>query len=409
MLSSQSIQARDPHFKFEITLCGFTNPLAGLQNGLANLQTHFAGLQNGFADLQPPSQACKVGSRIYKPISRPCKMGSRFYKPISRPREPLSRLREAILRGYTSVFHQKVGNNEEESVSLGTNLKTLLGMRKSYLLINEFQTLTRLSQAEYLTFMNHVFGLVKEVANEEPSDEEDSEIFALGDNVGDAPAIGIDRAFMNEMSADLLKMADAVNESTIAQETEAMQTHEKNRDNLATYILTRITCAGSLPLQAERDAGKALYKVVKPYVGIARLTVSKETTAIRGLLLDLRKEEYATYVAALNLTAYMDELETENEAYDALYKARFEGRAANTMDAGSVIRARLDEYYKELTLLAQSCSVVMPSEESDTFIRNLNQLTAETTAAYNQRIAQLQAAKKRKEEPIPVNPTTPEA
>ena len=79
------------------------------------------------------------------------------------------------------------------------------------------------------------------------------------------------------------------------------------------------------------------------------------------------------------------------------------------MDAGSVIRARLDEYYKELTLLAQSCSVVMPSEESDTFIRNLNQLTAETTAAYNQRIAQLQAAKKRKEEPIPVNPTTPEA
>ena len=162
-------------------------------------------------------------------------------------------------------------------------------------------------------------------------------------------------------------------------------------------------------MQAERDAGKALYKVVKPYVGIARLTVSKETTAIRGLLLDLRKEEYATYVAALNLTAYMDELETENEAYDALYKARFEGRAANTMDAGSVVRARLDEYYKELTLLAQSCSVVMPSEESDTFIRNLNQLTAETTAAYNQRIAQLQAAKKRKEEPIPVNPTTPEA
>ena len=52
MLSSQSIQARDPHFKFEITLRGFTNPLAGLQNGLANLQTHFAGLQNGFADLQ---------------------------------------------------------------------------------------------------------------------------------------------------------------------------------------------------------------------------------------------------------------------------------------------------------------------------------------------------------------------
>ena len=105
----------------------------------------------------------------------------------------------------------------------------------------------------------------------------------------------------------------------------------------------------------------------------------------------------------------MAELDTENEAYDTLYKARFEGRAANKLEAGSMIRARLDEYYKELTLLAQSYSVVQPTEKSAAFIRNLNQLIAETTAAYNQRIAQVQAAKRRKEEPIPVMPTEPEA
>ena len=52
-----------------------------------------------------------------------------------------------------------------------------------------------------------------------------------------------------------------------------------------------------------------------------------------------------------------------------------------------MIRARLDEYYKELTLLAQSYSVVQPTEKSAAFIRNLNQLIAETTAAYNQRLA----------------------
>ena len=286
-------------------------------------------------------------------------------------------------------------------------------MKKNYLFVSDFFAMARLSHAEYVTFMNHVLQQLKDQQHkpEEPGEPEEDipEIVSLSADEGGVPEIGIDAAFISEMESETLQMADTVNETTIAQETEAMQAHEKNRDNLATYILTRITCAGSLPLQAERDAGKALYKVVKPYIGIARLAVAKETAAIRGLLIDLRKEEYATYVTTLGLTAYMAELETENEAYDALYKARFEGRAANKTDAGAVIRARLDEYYKELTLLAQSYSVVQPTEQSATFIRNLNQLIAETIAAYNQRIAQLQAAKKRKEESVPVMPTEPEA
>ena len=284
------------------------------------------------------------------------------------------------------------------------------GMKKNYLLVNDFLALTRLSQAEYVTFMNHVLLLVKDQLDEiEEPEPENPDVVSLSAGEEGVPEIGVDASFVNEMEQEILLMSDVVNETTIAQETEAMQEHEKNRDNLATYILTRITCAGSLPLQAERDAGKALYKVVKPYIGIARLAVAKETAAIRGLLLDLRKAEYASYVTTLGLTAYMAELDTENEAYDTLYKARFEGRAANKLEAGSMIRARLDEYYKELTLLAQSYSVVQPTEKSAVFIRNLNQLIAETTAAYNQRIAQVQAAKRRKEEPIPVMPTEPEA
>ena len=66
------------------------------------------------------------------------------------------------------------------------------------------------------------------------------------------PEIGVDASFVNEMEQEILLMSDVVNETTIAQETEAMQEHEKNRDNLSTYILTRITCAGSLPLQAAK-------------------------------------------------------------------------------------------------------------------------------------------------------------
>ena len=132
-------------------------------------------------------------------------------------------------------------------------------MKKNYLLVNDFLALTRLSQAEYVTFMNHVLLLVKDQLDEiEEPEPENPDVVSLSAGEEGVPEIGVDASFVNEMEQEILLMSDVVNETTIAQETEAMQEHEKNRDNLATYILTRITCAGSLPLQAERDAGKAL-------------------------------------------------------------------------------------------------------------------------------------------------------
>lgn len=55
----------------------------------------------------------------------------------------------------------------------------------------------------------------------------------------------------------------------------------------------------------------------------------------------------------------------------------------------------------EISLLAQSYSVAKPSEKATAFIAALNQLIAETTAAYNQRMA---ASKK----PAPAPEPTPE-
>ena len=160
---------------------------------------------------------------------------------------------------------------------------------------------------------------------------------------------------------------------------------EANRDKLIIYITTRISRAGGLPLEAERDAGKFLYKVIKPYIGIARLPVAQETAKIQGLLIDLRKGENATYVTTLGLEAYLAELEKENNAYIALTSARTQSRAANKKDNSATIRQRLDSQYDDLVTLAQSFSIAVPSEEATTFVSNLNQLISETVTAFNQR------------------------
>ena len=179
-----------------------------------------------------------------------------------------------------------------------------------------------------------------------------------------------------------------------------MTLHDTNRDNLAIYIITRISRAGTLPLEAERDAGKYLYKVIKPYNGIARLPMAQETAKIKGLLLDLRKDENKPYVTTLGLDAYLAELEKENNAYDRLSQQRVQNRTTSKKESGANLRKRIDVYYDDLTLLAQSYGVAKPSEKATAFIAALNQLIAETIAAYNQRMA---ASKK----PAPAPEPTP--
>ena len=245
--------------------------------------------------------------------------------------------------------------------------------------------LSLFNNAEYLSFMNHVLDLAN--GNSGGGDSESPDEISLLTGSDGIPELGLTKEFLDTYEADLLAMADVVDESRTSQETEQMALHDTNRDNLAIYIITRISRAGTLPLEAERDAGKYLYKIIKPYNGIARLPMAQETAKIKGLLLDLRKDENKPYVTTLGLDAYLAELEKENNAYDRLSQQRVQNRTTSKKESGANLRKRIDVYYDDLTLLAQSYGVAKPSEKATAFIAALNQLIAETTAAYNQRMA----------------------
>lgn len=253
-------------------------------------------------------------------------------------------------------------------------------MMDKHIRINEI-ALSRLNNAEYLTFMNHVVALA---VGEESGEEETPDVVSLTSE-GGVPELGLNEEFLAEIGADLLSLSDTVDESRTAEETEEMAVHEKNRDSLAVYILTRVTRAGSLPLEAERLAGKSLYKKIKPYTGVTKLPMSQKTAKLRGMLLDLRKPDTVSHVTTLGLDTYVVELEKENEAYDSLWQKRAKTRAANKKENAASIRMRMDKLYDELTLLAQSYNIVNPTERSAAFVKELNQLIAETKASNKQR------------------------
>lgn len=198
-----------------------------------------------------------------------------------------------------------------------------------------------LNNAEYLSFMNHVLDLAN--GNSGGGDSESPDEISLLTGSDGIPELGLTKEFLDTYEADLLAMADVVDESR----------------------------------------------------------TSQETAKIKGLLLDLRKDENKPYVTTLGLDAYLAELEKENNAYDRLSQQCVQNRTTSKKESGANLRKRIDVYYDDLTLLAQSYGVAKPSEKATAFIAALNQLIAETTAAYNQRMA---SAKK----PAPAPEPTPE-
>lgn len=239
------------------------------------------------------------------------------------------------------------------------------------------------NNAEYLSYLSSVLALL-------PSGSEDIEnksrkSLSIDVKENGSPELGITPEMVKTMENDLQLLTDVVNESRISQETEQALVHENNRDQLTIYITTLISRSSTLPFEAESDAGKFLYKVIKPYIGITRLPMAQKTAVIQGMLVDLRKEENMPYVETLKLEAYLSELEKENNSYAGITSQRIQTRVTDKKESGRSIRNRLGGQYDDMIMLAQSYSIVMPSKNASAFIKNLNQLISETTTAYNQR------------------------
>lgn len=122
--------------------------------------------------------------------------------------------------------------------------------------------LSLFNNAEYLSFMNHVLDLAN--GNSGGGDSESPDEISLLTGSDGIPELGLTKEFLDTYEADLLAMADVVDESRTSQETEQMALHDTNRNNLAIYIITRISRAGTLPLEAERDAASTYTRSSSP-------------------------------------------------------------------------------------------------------------------------------------------------
>lgn len=216
-------------------------------------------------------------------------------------------------------------------------------------------TLSQLNNTEYTNFMNRVLTLL---------------------TAGSISKLTVTN-IVNSIKPKLVQMEDLVNRSTANAETKDLLKLDAERDSYVSYLLATVRAAKNSPLAAQRDAYNTLEITVRPYTGLARMRNMEETAAISGLLLDFRKEAVKTAVTAL---------ETANKNYSALTDARSVTRTAESVADSKTVRAQLDSLYDDLVMHITAVNILTPSiTEASAFLTALNQVIAETKAAYNRR------------------------
>ena len=257
---------------------------------------------------------------------------------------------------------------------------------KDYLEIDSMPV-SRMTNAEFHNYMDRVRQLIPLDAQSEP----DLPVVQAADAkaAAGASAIGLSAELIAEMDDYLAQLLEMTRDSRAATETVTLGWLDEERDKGAQYLIDKVDSARKSPVAAEREAAELLWTVLKVYTGITRETVNEETSLINGMLLDMRKSQFASSIATLGLEAGMAELEKLNNQYAELVAQRnaAQKEAAKRLKSEE-LREKLSELFEEICDRAFAHNLVNPTEESEEFIRSLNQLTEDTKARMNRRGSQ---------------------
>lgn len=244
-------------------------------------------------------------------------------------------------------------------------------MRKNYIRVEEI-SLTRLSHAEFINFMQRVRALLPIEKDEESRDA--------------APALAITADQVAELDGYLRTMSDLTRESQVKAETKPKKEIDRLRDSLIAYIIEQVSRSRSLPLEEESKAAEQLYIVVKPYYGVGKLPYNQETEVIKGFLMDMNKTENAAAVTTLGLEKYLDQLQSYNNQFEALVQGADVKKSSTYFNEKMRdVRVQVGELYREITDFAFASNLLNESEKSLYFMAGLNSLILDVEAAYNRR------------------------
>lgn len=183
--------------------------------------------------------------------------------------------------------------------------------------------------------------------------------------------------------------------------TITMDEEEAERDRLLSMLFFMVSNAMGSTKGNTKSAAQKIDIVLRPYKGIQNQADDAETSLIKGLLVDLRKEENSEAVAALNLEPILTNLETTNNAFDLAKNERTSENSLSQNGTTVEVRKKTDAIYQDICTLVYA-SALMATEEGDkelcvSIINEMNRVIANYKTSYKQSQAQKEARKKKEE------------
>ena len=204
----------------------------------------------------------------------------------------------------------------------------------------------------------------------------------------------IDAGLLAEFRDNIQKLTDISFQSRASTETEELAKLDKQRDDLAVYLLAAFRVERKSPIIPRREAAAKLYTITKNYIGVQSLPNRQETQVLEGLVTDLEKPENQMLLINLNLAEVLSQLKNANYEYKRLTAGRADSQILNTVESAKKVRKLTDEQYDELITRAFVASVAFPSQETKAFVTSINKLIDDTRKAYKQRLAHTKKTEK---------------
>ena len=168
---------------------------------------------------------------------------------------------------------------------------------------------------------------------------------------------------------------------------------DRQRDQTFRGLVDTVN-AGLNHFDAEvKEAAQKLKIVFNAFGNVAQLPLNEETSAIYNLAQELT-EKHADNIAKLGIAPWMNKLQADNQAYEALVTGGYEEEATKTELKAKTTRTEIDKVVRQIIERIEALIVVEGEANYGEFVRRLNLQFDK----YANTLAQRQGAAKAKRE-----------
>jgi len=165
------------------------------------------------------------------------------------------------------------------------------------------------------------------------------------------------------------------------------QIHEadKARDEIYTGMVLANESALRHYSEPTRAAAKKLKILFDTYGNVSQKPLNEQTSAVHNILQELRGE-YLAAAQTVGINGWVAELETRNNAVDALVKERFDEAGAKSQVVVGAARLELDAAYDAIVRRINALAEVEGVEHYAAFINTFNAVIAKYNAILHLRL-----------------------